>query len=80
MIWALHVKHFHAGKNNIFRSSIEYLHERSTKGKFHRIKLAFRNAAIFRATRQLGHTDMTSPNACTLHLHDFQSNVLVNNF
>jgi len=25
----LHVKHFHAVKNNIFISSIEYLHERS---------------------------------------------------
>jgi len=39
MIRALHVKHFHAVKNNIFRPSIEYLHERSTKGKFKRIKL-----------------------------------------
>ena len=47
MIRALHVKQFHAVKNNIFRSSIEYLHERSTKSKFKRIKLAFRNGTTF---------------------------------
>jgi len=52
MIRALHVKHFHAVKNNVFISSIEYLREQSTKDKFHRIKLAFRNRTTFRTIIQ----------------------------
>jgi len=57
MIRALHVKQFHAAKNDIFRSSIEYFHERSTKSKFQRIKLTFRNGITFRAVISLHDRD-----------------------
>jgi len=47
MTLALNVKRFHTAMNNVFRSSIKYVHRRFTNGKFKLIKLTFRDGATF---------------------------------